>query len=238
MNTVLLLVSLLICASPLILGQIIPTRGGMSGNGTASLYWDCCTPPCADKNNVGYRLSTVQTCQKDGVTKNDRDDNIRAGCQPGVDAFQCNIMQPYVVADNVAFGWASAKLPDDFPQCCMCLVLSFKGKLAGKRLLIQNVNTEGYNDEASFKLLVPGGGVGDSGPGCMTQWNTTMDVWGNRTTGVENVEQCKLLPEALQPGCRFKFEFLEGIDNADVEYQEVYCPMNIVDKSNCDYMYE
>ncbi|CAG9855609.1 unnamed protein product [Phyllotreta striolata] len=241
MNT-LLIVSLLTYASSLILGQesptIIPVPGGISGDGITTRYWDCCAPSCAYYGYLPKGMHPVQTCQKDGYTNSTPANNADSGCVQGGVAFQCSNQQPYLKNATLAYGWAAASFSGgpDTSKCCSCFLLSFTGQLEGKKFLVQNINTGPFLYENQFDLQIPGGGVGLSHMGCHYQWNATDDGWGDRITGVKNEAQCKILPEILQPGCRFRFEYMEGVDNPNVTFTEVKCPQELIDISGCGYI--
>ncbi|CAG9855610.1 unnamed protein product [Phyllotreta striolata] len=215
--------------------QIIPMPNGVSGDGITTRYWDCCAPSCAYYGYLPAGMHPVQTCQKDGYTNSTEENNAQSGCQAGGVAYTCSNQIPYLKNATLAYGWAAASFTGglDYSQCCSCFLLSFKGRLTGKKFLVQNVNTGPYLATNQFDLQIPGGGVGLYNLGCMTQWNTSEDGWGDRITGVKDEEQCKILPEVLQPGCRFRFEYMEGIDNPDVSFEQVKCPAELVAVSGC-----
>ncbi|CAH1111717.1 unnamed protein product [Psylliodes chrysocephalus] len=218
--------------------DLILIPNGISGDGITTRYWDCCAPSCAWDGNTKNTKNGIpdQTCKIDGVTNSTKVDNAQSGCVEGGVAYTCNSQQPIVVNDTLAYGWSAASFTggEDVSKCCACFLLSFKGKLAGKQFLVQNVNTGTELNQNQFDLQIPGGGVGIFNIGCMTQWNAPEDGWGKRYGGVSTIEECQLLPEVLQPGCRFRFEFMEGADNPDITFQEVQCPAEVVAISGCD----
>ena len=69
--------------------------------------------------------------------------------------------------------------------------------------------------------------------GCTTQWGAPEDGWGERYGGVSSREDCEALPEKLQPGCFWRFDWFGGADNPGVTFQEVECPSEITAKSGC-----
>jgi len=217
--------------------NIIPIPNGISGEGITTRYWDCCAPSCAWDGNIDTsNMIPVQTCQADGSTNSTKENNAQSGCEQGGVAYTCSNQQPYLVNSTLAFGWSAASFTGgaDVSKCCACVLLSFKGQLAGKQFLVQIVNTGTDLNQNQFDLQIPGGGVGIFNLGCMTQWNTPEDGWGQRYGGVTSIEQCEeLLPEVLKPGCRFRFEFMEGVDNPPISYQEVQCPAEIIAISGC-----
>nr|QCF40874.1 glycoside hydrolase family 45 protein [Diabrotica virgifera virgifera] len=216
--------------------EIVPIPGGISGDGITTRYWDCCAPSCAYYGFIKTKNGIPdQTCQIDGVTNSTKDNNAQSGCEQGGVAYTCSNQQPSVINDTLAFGWAAASFQGgvDTSKCCHCILLSFKDQLAGKQMLVQIVNTGSDLNENQFDLQIPGGGVGIFNLGCMTQWGTGEDGWGRRYGGVSSIEECSILPEVLQPGCRFRFQFMEGVDNPKVSFQEVKCPAELVAVSAC-----
>lgn len=148
----------------------------------------------------------------------------------------CNNQGPWAVNKTLAYGFAGASLKGgaDYSLCCACLQLTFKHpKLSGKKMIIQATNTGSDAMKSHFDLAIPGGGVGINTIGCQTQWNAPPDGWGARYGGVSNKAQCSQLPKQLQAGCAFRFDWLEGVENPDVDYVQVSCPSSIVSVSGC-----
>ena len=46
-------------------------------------------------------------------------------------------------------------------------------------------------------------------------------------------EQCVNLPESLQNGCFFKFDWLKNIQKPNITYTKIQCPKELTDKSGC-----
>lgn len=84
-----------------------------------------------------------------------------------------------------------------------------------------------------FDISMPGGGIGLYNQGCMQQWHTSEDGWGDRITGVAKRKDCDTLPKVLQPGCFWRFDFLEGVDNPSVTFYEVECPEELLSVTGC-----
>ena len=57
---------------------------------------------------------------------------------------------------------------------------------------------------------MPGGGFGQY-DGCTTEWGATSDVWG-ATYGGPSTNTCPQFPAALQPGCGFRWGWMQGAD--------------------------
>ena len=60
-------------------------------------------------------------------------------------------------------------------------------------------------------LQIPGGGFGIY-DGCSKEWNATSSVWGAQYGG-PSTNTCSQFPTALQPGCDFRWDWMEGADN-------------------------
>ncbi|CAH1156032.1 unnamed protein product [Phaedon cochleariae] len=217
---------------------IVPRPGGKSGDGVTTRYWDCCKPSCAWADHTTYTKGghPAASCLADGNTV--ADPNIHSGCRENGDAYLCNNQQPIFVNSSLYYGFAAASFTggEDYSWCCTCMLLSFKGQLAGKQFLVQVVNTGSPLAVNQFDLQIPGGGVGLYADGCAKQWDADPNTgWGDRVMGVSSIEGCEELPQELQPGCRFRFEFLEGVDNPPVTFYQVECPAEIVALTGCEY---
>ena len=84
-----------------------------------------------------------------------------------------------------------------------------------------------------FKYICLSGGVGIFTRGCHSQWNAPWSGWGQQYGGVNSLEECQQLPTALQPGCEFRFNWYQNADNPAVTFQEIECPSEITDITNC-----
>lgn len=150
----------------------------------------------------------------------------------------CTMQQPWVLNKTLAYGFTSVSLKGGAQTnlCCSCWLLKFKGKLAGKSMLVQYTNTGGDAEENTFNIEIPGGGTGDFPLGCDTQWKATTNGWGKRE-GVETKEECQKLPLLLRNGCQFRFDFMENVSNPDVSFQQVKCPMELIAITGCELPY-
>ncbi|CEG82705.1 Putative Endo-glucanase RCE2 [Rhizopus microsporus] len=209
-------------------------RGGAKGTSQATRYWDCCKPSCG-WNGKAKVSSPVRTCAKNGVSI--IGNNVQSGCAGG-GAFVCNNNQPWVVNNNLAYGFAAARIPGGGEDrwCCSCFELSFTSTAAkGKKMVVQITNTgydAGTEKGAHFDILMPGGGVGLYN-GCQPQWNSPSEGWGVRYGGVWNADMCKQLPAQLRKGCEWRFGWFKGADNPNLVYREVTCPKEITNVSGC-----
>jgi hypothetical protein len=80
-------------------------------------------------------------------------------------------------------------------------------------------------------VAIPGGGVGIFNA-CTDEWNAPSSGWGAQYGGISS-NTCSTFPKALQAGCGFRFDWFEGADNPEVEFERVECPAEIVAKSGC-----
>ena len=104
--------------------------------------------------------------------------------------------------------------------------------IQGKKMIIQATNTGADLAQGQFDLAIPGGGVGIYN-GCTAEWGAPPSGWGAQYGGISS-NTCSSFPQALQPGCDFRFgDFFEGADNPTVEYKEVTCPTVLTDKTGC-----
>ncbi|CAO3697223.1 unnamed protein product [Rhizopus stolonifer] len=208
--------------------------GGASGTGETTRYWDCCKPSCSWPGKASVS-SPVGSCNKDGKTL--ADDNTQNGCVGG-SSYTCNDNQPWVVSDELAYGFAAASISggSESTWCCACFELTFTATaVKDKKMVVQVTNTGsdlGTNTGAHFDLQMPGGGVGIYN-GCQTQWGAPSDGWGQRYGGVSSASDCSALPSALQAGCKWRFGWFENADNPAMTYKQVTCPKAITDKSGC-----
>jgi len=205
------------------------TAYGQSGKTTR--YWDCCKPSCA-WGGKGPVTNPVNTCSRDGY--NVLGINEQSGCNNGP-AFTCNNNQPWAVNNDLAYGFAAAHISgqSEWDWCCACYELTFTStSIAGKRMIVQVTNTGGDLGENHFDLQLPGGGVGLFN-GCQPQWNAPGQGWGDQYGGVHSINECGQLPNELQAGCRFRFEWFQGADNPSMNFRKVDCPSELTQRTNC-----
>ncbi|CAG9766605.1 unnamed protein product [Ceutorhynchus assimilis] len=210
----------------------IGSEAKVSGSGTTTRYWDCCKPSCSWKENVATS-TPVNSCSKDGTTK--VDPSVTSGCDSDGTSYVCNNLQPWAVNDTLAYGYVAASFTGgvDNSKCCVCLKLTFTNALAGKTMIVQNVNTGGDLSSNHFDIQIPGGGVGIFTRGCSTQWNAPQSGWGQQYGGVSSDAECSQLPEELQAGCHFRFGWYQNADNPNVNFEQVTCPKELTSRSGC-----
>ncbi len=77
-----------------------------------------------------------------------------------------------------------------------------------------------------------GGGVGIWTGGVRGQFGEGY-AWGQQYGGVSSREQCYGLPDKIQKGCQFRWDFMNGADNPYASYRQIRCPKEISDISGC-----
>ncbi|ERL86259.1 endoglucanase [Dendroctonus ponderosae] len=216
--------------------EIVPVPNGVSGSGITTRYWDCCKPSCAWQENLGESGKTVpvRSCAKDGLTTIDIEQETGCYLNSSSASYMCVDQTPWVYNETVSYGFvaASFKGGDDNSKCCSCLLLKFQGEILGKQLIAQITNTGGPLSQNHFDIAIPGGGVGPATFGCWNEFDSPLGGWGEEFGGVSSLEECDELPEILQPGCQWRFNWL-GEDNPDVEFEEIYCPEELNAITGC-----
>jgi len=212
-------------------------RGGDGGGpvlkGKTTRYWDCCKPSCAWDGKASVNKA-VDTCNIDG-TSIDTISYGKNGCEDGGVSYMCKAQQPWAVNDNLAYGFAAAKLvgKGENDWCCACYELTFtNGAASGKKMIVQATNTGNDLGENHFDIQMPGGGVGIFN-GCQKQYGAPDNGWGERYGGVGSRDQCNALPEAIRGGCHWRFDWFRGADNPTVDFRRVRCPDELVAKTHC-----
>ncbi|GME70687.1 unnamed protein product [Ambrosiozyma monospora] len=215
--------------------SIQTVSGGVSGsNGKTTYYWDCCAP--------NFVWATQYSTIKTGVTGCDSNDkaltyssSLKSGCESGGNTFSCSDQHAFSVSDDLAYGFAAGKLSEmtNEEMACTCFKLTFTSSaVQGKEMVVQITNTGSYSDEHHFDLAMPGGGVGDYTTGCTSEFGSGY-TWGKTYGGISSSSDCDNLPEILQTGCKFRFDWLQGADNPTVSYEQVVCPSELTDISGC-----
>ncbi|KAL9633006.1 MAG: hypothetical protein Q9164_004958 [Protoblastenia rupestris] len=213
-------------ATAALLTTSISLTAAQSGSGTTTRYWDCCKPSCAwpGKGDSGV----VGTCDVNDQPLSDS--NAKSGCEGGGTAYMCSSQAPWAVSDDLAYGFTAVS--GNNPKCCQCWQLTFtSGPISGKKMIVQATNTGGDVGNTQFDLAMPGGGFGIF-DGCSTQWGATTNVWGEQYGGPKE-NTCPQFPEKLKPGCGFRWDWMKGADNPNVDFEVVACPAEIVAKSGC-----
>ena len=231
----------------------IKTKGGASGSGFASRYWDGCKPSCSWKNNAGS-AGPAKQCSSNGKTENTNYDE-QSVCSGG-GAATCTSQIPFTIdgCDNIGFAFAAVPASNG-GQCGKCFQLTFTGKgkyetkqnhkaLAGKKLIVMVTNIGADVNQGQFDVMIPGGGVGlyngTSGYG----WGPQGEQYGGLLSDCEKevgynasnllekrksclVEKCNKSfssDATAKQGCLFLANFMEAAGNPNHDYVEVECP--------------
>ncbi|KAE8219064.1 hypothetical protein CF319_g7173 [Tilletia indica] len=201
-------------------------------SGPLTMYWDCCKPSAAWQNAADV-WAPAWSCARDGVTRL-RDFNAQSVCGGGP-AYTCTNYQPfsighvgYVFSARSSNGHANTR-----DYLCGCYRIT-TNEQPGLVLITQVLNEGGGLSDGQFDLQVPGGGVGDFN-GCVAEYNSPPDGWGQRNGGIKTVNECAQLPASLHPGCfwRFKtFDSRKGLQTTK-SVDRVKCPRALTRISNC-----
>jgi hypothetical protein len=139
-----------------LLPYFIQANAQALNSGTTTRYWDCCKPSCAwpGKANLAVRSNPVQIYD---INNNPiSDPNVASGCGGGT-AYQYSNESPWVVNDNLAYGYAAVNIEEGLEAswCCTCYELTFtSGPVTGKKMIIQATNTGGDLARNQFNLSV------------------------------------------------------------------------------------
>jgi len=206
--------------------------GGFSGNGVTTRYWDCCKPSCSWNGKSSHVNQPVFTCDSNGNRQSDF--NIQSGCIGG-SAYMCSDQTPWAVNNSLSYGFAAASLVggSEDSACCTCMKLTFtSGPVSGKQMIVQLTNTGSDLGSNHFDLAIPGGGFGIFTQGCPSQFGSGYS-WGAQYGGISNAADCNGLPQSLQAGCNWRFNWFQNADNPSVSFVQVACPQAITDKTGC-----
>jgi len=233
------------------------TNGWIPGTWTTG-YWDCCKPSCSWSGKGNVKIP-VQACDAQTGERLANPDEPSV-CQGGR-AASCANNQPFVVNERLSMGFAAAAvggasgLTGD-ANCGQCFELFFTPRqyiagsgrwggahpwLAGRTMIVQVTNI-GYDvtGEHSFDIQIPGAGQGIFDTGCVAQFpNHTINDFDCdvRYGGCPRARGCKRLPQELQAGCLWRFEWYKWMggrgrtNNPWVEFRRVQCPVQLTDIS-------
>ncbi|ORX80543.1 hypothetical protein BCR32DRAFT_220853 [Anaeromyces robustus] len=204
--------------------------------GKTTRYYDCCKPSCSWPGKAEV-TQPVRQCSIDGKTLL-TDFSAPSACQTDVEGIShmCEAQQPWAVSDVLSYGFAAAALPGgESLSCCACYALTFSDPpIRGKQMVVQVTNTGSDVGSNQFDIQIPGGGVGIF-DACTNMYGLPAgsNGWGDKYGGIRSIEDCDTFPEALQAGCRWRFEFLLGADNPNMTFVEVECPKVLTDITGC-----
>lgn len=199
-----------------------------AADGKSTRYWDCCKPSCSWPGKALVN-QPVYACSAN--FQRITDFNAKSGCDGG-SAFSCADQTPWAVNDEFAYGFAATALAggSEASWCCACYELTFTdGPVAGKKMVVQSTSTGGDLGSNHFDLNMPGGGVGIF-DGCSPQFG---GLGGQRYGGVSSRSECDSFPEALRPGCYWRFDWFKNADNPGFTFRQVQCPAELVARTGC-----
>ena len=176
----------------------------------------------------------LNVCSKDDkILPLNEADSRASSCDttsPG-NAYLCSSYQPRPVSDTLTYAFAVTK---GMENCCKCFELAWTdGPSVGKKMQVQVINQGGTTDNNSraFMILTPGGGVGPNIQGCEAQYGYD---WGRKYGGVVKAEDCVTLPDHLQAGCYWRWNWAKGdVNGWNVEYNQIECPRQLTEVSGC-----
>ena len=227
----------------------IKEKGGRSGSGWATRYWDCCKPHCSWDQHAGGNHS--RQCTNKGRT-NDTNWGNGSVCDGGGSAMTCISQIPFTIdgCSDMAFAFAAVPASDG-GSCGKCYQLTFDGKgkyktdantkaLNGKKLIVMTTNVGTDVSQGQFDIMIPGGGVGIFN-GCASMgWGSQGAQYGGLLADCEG--ESKDLPSKVvtclknkcnsvfsndseaKKGCLFLAEWMHAAGNPTHKYTEVECP--------------
>ncbi|VBB79574.1 Putative Glycoside Hydrolase Family 45 [Podospora comata] len=201
---------------------------GASGSGKSTRYWDCCKPSCAWPGKAAVNRP-VFAC--DANFQRISDSGVTSGCNGG-SAYSCADHSAWAINDNLSYGFAATALSggSEASWCCACYELTFTdGPVAGKKMVVQSTSTGGDLGSNHFDLNIPGGGVGLF-DGCKPQFG---GLPGATYGGISDRSQCASFPDALKPGCNWRFDWFKNADNPSFTFRQVQCPSELTARSGC-----
>jgi hypothetical protein len=240
--------------------ELTYVSGGMSGNGYATRYWDCCKPSCSWSANAGWGNEARQC---DSSMKRIYDTNARSMCDGGPST-TCLDQIPFTIDGCDELGFAFSSVPGNGPNVCgKCFLLEFTGegkyetklnhrKLKGKKLVVMasNIGYDVVNNQ--FDLMIPGGGVGIFN-GCAGLFGNNLGAqYGGLLSECENevgygvddnsmytqrkeclVKKCNSVfsgKTAAKEGCLFLANYMEAAGNPLHTFRQVECPQVLKDR--------
>jgi len=201
-----------------------------AASGKSYTGWDCCKPGCAWSGNLGRGVQGVPKVCDINNNPLTKPLDTQSGCASGT-GYLCDLYAPVPVSDELSYGFATMPTAN----CCKCFQVTWKsGAAAGKQMIVQVVNN--FNATKDLKsndivILTPGGGNGPNENGCRNQYGRN---WGNSNGGVSKAEDCANLPQNLQGGCYWRYNWARGAINTwNIDYTQVSCPSRLTSISGC-----
>ncbi|PNS21579.1 hypothetical protein CAC42_938 [Sphaceloma murrayae] len=199
--------------------------------GKTTRYWDCCKPSCGWSGKAKVSAPVAQ-CAKDNSPLTAGDDMQKNGCEGGT-SFMCADQTPWMVNENLAYGFAAVKLQGqgEDASCCGCYELTFTSSaISGKKMIVQSTNTGGDLGDNHFDLAIPGGGMGIYDKGCPSQYSSA--ARGQQYGGISDARDCASWGP-LAGGCNFRFGWFQNADNPSVSFKRVACPAELTARTGC-----
>ncbi len=232
----------------------IKTKGGSSGSGWATRYWDCCKPSCSWNENSGGH--PTKQCTNKG--RNSNSDWGGGSICSGGPNMTCISQIPFTIDGCDEYGFAFAAVPaSNGGQCGKCFQLTFTGKgkygdnlnissIKGKKLIIMVTNVGSDVEQGQFDIMIPGGGVGLFN-GCSSMgWGDQGAQYGGLLSKCEEESNYKAAATQTclknkcnsvfsndaeaKKGCMFLAEWMHAAGNPMHNYVEVECPSELSSK--------
>ncbi|KAK2809117.1 hypothetical protein FQN50_004171 [Emmonsiellopsis sp. PD_5] len=224
------LVLVILLASPILSQDTKSTA--LAGQGVAERYWDCCKPDCSWEAKANFN-QPVLTCNANNKPQSDF--TLGSSCGGG-NAFSCANQSPWAVNDTFSLGFSGVFITEHASDlwCCACYELTFtSGAVKGKKMVVQAHNSAFDIPTVNrFPIAVPGGNTSYANA-CALQYDVPSSVFGVENQGVESKSDCDNLPEPLQRGCRWRFDWFEDEASPTLEYKRITCPATLTDISGC-----
>ncbi|KAJ9134312.1 Barwin-like endoglucanase [Pleurostoma richardsiae] len=207
-----------------------------NGTGITTTTWDCCKPACAwtTTARTARANGTAAVCDKDDRQLSvSQGQSAQSGCStsPGT-GYLCSSYQPKPMTEDLSYGFV---VSDGAENCCKCFELQWQGgPAAGKKMQVQIINEGGSANgtDQEFIIVTPGGGSGPNLSGCKNQYGST---WGRNYGGVLGAGDCESLPDNLQGGCYWRFNWARGdINNWPITWTKISCPGYFTSISGCN----
>jgi len=228
--------------------------GGLTVNAAPTTrYWDACKPSCSWNGNAGG--SPNGTCISCDVSGNKQSGEGGQSACSGGNSYTCMGQAPWAVNDNLSYGFAASHSNGD---CGKCYELTFTnngeggtsgGNISGKKMIIMVSNIGNIQANATFDLMIPGGGVGDfdaltnqvkqNGNNGNIDWGARYGGFradyqggcGNNAACVKQRCDAAFSTPALshlKEGCYWYIDWFKIANNPSADHREVSCPPELV----------
>ncbi|WP_290746120.1 glycosyl hydrolase family 5 [Fibrobacter sp. UBA4309] len=228
----------------------IKQKGGASGSGWATRYWDCCKPHCSWPEHANGNYS--RQCTNKGKTQDTNYGGNKSICDGQGSAMTCTSQIPFTIDGCTDMGFAFAAVPaSNGGACGKCFQLTFTGKgkygdnqntaaIKNKKLIIMVTNVGTDVEQGQFDIMIPGGGVGIFN-GCSSMgWGSQGEQYGGLLSDCERESDYKAgatltclknkcnsvfsNDAEAKKGCLFLADYMHAAGNPMHNYVEVECP--------------